>query len=39
MLHDLHDHHLMGFSLPEDLRVRLEGGGLPAHDVYAAAFR
>ena len=39
MLHDLHDHDLMGFSLPEDLRVRLEGAGFPTHDAYAAAFR
>lgn len=39
MLHDLHDHALMGFVLPGDLRRRLEGPGFPAHDAYAHAFR
>ncbi len=39
MLHDLHDHTLMGFDLPAALRERIEGGGFPAHDAYAAAFR
>lgn len=39
MLHDLHDHALMGFALPDDLRERLEGAGFPAREAYAAAFR
>jgi len=35
MLHDLHDHDLLGFTLPAPLRARIEGAGFPSHGFYA----
>ena len=37
MLHDRHDHDLMGFALPEGLRARIEGAGFPPPGGQAAA--
>ena len=35
MLHDRHDHDLMGFTLPAPLRAQIEGAGFPSHEFYA----
>jgi cytosine/adenosine deaminase-related metal-dependent hydrolase len=37
MLHDLHDHDLLGFDLPPHLRRVVEGAGFASHDAVAAA--
>lgn len=37
MLHDRHDHDLMGFALPAGLRARIEGAGFPSLAEQAAA--
>lgn len=39
MLHDLHDHDLMGFELPGGLRARLEGAGFLPLATQVAALR
>jgi 5-methylthioadenosine/S-adenosylhomocysteine deaminase len=36
MLHDRHDHDLLGFDLPAALRVEVEGAPFPPHDFYEA---
>ncbi|MFM8990349.1 MAG: amidohydrolase family protein [Alphaproteobacteria bacterium] len=37
MLHDRHDHELMGFALPDGLRARIEGNGFPSLAAQEAA--
>jgi 5-methylthioadenosine/S-adenosylhomocysteine deaminase len=37
MLHDRHDHDLLGFDLPPHLRRGVEGAGFASHDTVSAA--
>ena len=39
MIHDLHDHDLLGFALPDDLRRRVEGDGFVPAELVEGAYR